>query len=97
MRLDDVARNFLYTLMSVRITTEDAPRDTIRIDGDLRAADVVTLLDVCGEKGPRLLLDLSGLQHADDVGIQLLKMLRDDGALLHGARPYVAMLLGHSK
>jgi hypothetical protein len=47
----------------------------------------------CREAGRPLTLELSGLLHADELGLCLLRSLRDSGASLTGASPFVELLL----
>ncbi len=79
--------------MPLRITTEEPPRQTIRVDGNLTLTNLQTLAAVCDSAGTNVVIELGGLLTADEAAVNLLKQLRSKGAILHGARPYVSMLL----
>ena len=79
--------------MTLRISTERSAVAAIRLAGRLEGADVIALQRSCGEIPELLSVDLSEVDFADDGGIEALKQLRQRGATLHGARPYLALLL----
>lgn len=60
-----------------------------RLDGD--AAEV--LLDACVGIAPGAIIDLAEVSYADDAGLMALGELRARGAVLHGSRPYLTLLL----
>ena len=80
--------------MALRITVStDRGRAGIRLEGRLEAAGVPDLRESCHSAGVPLRLDLSGLQSADDVGIDALQSLRAEGVEFRGVSPYIAQLL----
>ena len=66
---------------------------TIKADGRLMSEDAAELMRVCEGCDVPVVIDLSDLTFADDEGAMVLKKLRAGGAMLVGARPYVAMVL----
>ena len=80
--------------MTIRISTEaEGTVTTIRIEGQLTSSSVPDVRAACGSATPQLRLDLSGLRSADSDGIRALNALREAGAKLHGASPYINRLL----
>jgi anti-anti-sigma regulatory factor len=65
----------------------------VRVMGRLGGAGVEELSRACREAGAPLRLDLSGLLHADEVGLALLRSLRDSGAELTSVSPFIQLLL----
>ena len=80
--------------MSLRITrTSDAHETVLQIDGHLRSKNVAELTkEHWSVKGP-LVLELSNLQSADTVGVDVLLELISMGAQTRGASPYIELLL----
>ena len=60
-----------------------------RLAGD--AVDVLT--GACAGIAVGVTIDLSEVSYADDAGVRALEELRARGAVLHGPRPYLALLL----
>jgi hypothetical protein len=60
----------------------------------LSGEEVPELRRVCEEFGGRVVLDLGDLQPADRQGVSAMQELRELGASLIGASPYVEHLLG---
>ena len=60
-----------------------------RLDGD--AAEV--LRDACVGIAAGAIIDLAEVSYADDAGLRALAALRARGAVLHGSRPYLTLLL----
>jgi len=65
----------------------------VRVEGRLEGDGVETLSTECREAGGALELDLSALLTADDVGLALLRSLRDAGTTLTGASPFLRLLI----
>ncbi len=80
--------------MLLRIAEERLGEATVvHVSGRLGGDGVDELARACrGADGP-LRLDLSELLHADEVGVSLLRSLRDAGAELVGVSPFIALLL----
>ena len=81
--------------MPFRIS-EECPADTPatyrlagRLDGD--AAEV--LRHACEGITAGAIIDLAEVSYADDAGLRALGELRARGAVLHGSRPYLTLLL----
>ena len=66
---------------------------TFRLAGRLAGDAVEVLMDACVDIGAGAIIDLSDVFYADDAGVRTLGALRARGAVLHGARPYLALLL----
>ena len=80
--------------MVFRITvTEKEAMASVRVEGRLEASGVADLRDACCRRGGPVRLDLSGLQSADEVGLNALCTLRAEGHEFHGATPYFEQLL----
>jgi len=65
----------------------------IRVDGRLRTDGVAELERVMQAADRPVVLDLSNLTSADDIGLATLRRLRAEGSRLVGASPYVGLLL----
>lgn len=57
------------------------------------SGDTAELMRVCEGCDIPVVIDLSDMTFADDEGAEILKKLRAGGAMLVGARPYLAMVL----
>ncbi len=80
--------------MLLRITEERLGQVTVmHVMGRLAGEGVEELNRTCQMSGMPLRLDLAGLLHADEVGLSLLRSLRDSGAELTGASPFLELLL----
>ena len=83
--------------MTLKITrTEPGPPPVLRLDGRLTGDEVAELHRVVDEVGGHVILDLAGLQFADRPGLSALLELKEHGATLTRASPYLAILLGDS-
>ena len=84
--------------MLLKIEEERLGMSTVvHVAGRLAGAGVDELSRVCRAASGRLRLELSALQHADEVGLALLRSLRDSGAELAGVSPFIQLLLGGSR
>jgi ABC-type transporter Mla MlaB component len=80
--------------MSIRITRiSDAHETVLRIDGQLRSADVAELAKEYRSVDGTLVLELSNLQSADPAGVEVLLELVSMGVQMRGASPYIELLL----
>ena len=85
-------RAFSLTLC---ISCADSDVNTIvRIEGRLCSETAEELLRTCREARLPIVLDLSFLQSADEAGIHALTSLRESGARLEGADPYIRLRIG---
>ena len=66
---------------------------TFRLAGRLAGDAVEVLIDACVDIAAGVIIDLSEVSYADDAGVRTLGELRCRGAVLHGPRPYLALLL----
>lgn len=81
--------------VTVKISSlEESTGRVVHIDGWLAAGDVAALEDAVGDcvRGTRL--ELADLRSADAAGIVALRGLEARGARLHGAAPFLRLLLG---
>jgi hypothetical protein len=65
----------------------------VRVAGRLVGEGVAELGRVCAASSRPLLIDLTELLQADDLGLALLRSLRESGAGLTGVSPFVELLL----
>ena len=80
--------------MLLRIDEERLGEVTVmHVMGRLREGTVEELGRACREARGPIRLELSGLLHADEIGIRLLRSLRDSGTELTGASPFVQLLI----
>jgi hypothetical protein len=74
--------------------THESDRYVIRLAGRLGGAQVPDLSLACrNAAGGQLFLDLSDLLNADAIGIETLRRLRREGAILIGASQYIRLKL----
>ena len=80
--------------MQIRITcARTGETTTITIEGRLGIAEASELLKKCSSIDEHIRLQLSGLRSIDNAGVLALQLLRDEGAELVDASPYVERLL----
>ena len=66
---------------------------TYRLAGRLAGDAVEVLVDACVGIAPGTIIGLAEVSYADDAGLRALWELRARGAVLHGSRPYLTLLL----
>lgn len=82
----------------LRISRENlAGVAVVRVEGRLYGEGADELERECRDVGGSLRLDLTALLTADEVGLALLRSLRDSGAVFVGASPFIQLLLEGSK
>lgn len=64
-----------------------------RLAGRLAGDAVEVLVDTCVGIAAGAIIDLAEVSYADDAGLRALGELRARGAVLHGSRPYLTLLL----
>jgi len=80
--------------MVLRVHEEHLREVTVmHVAGRLEGEVVDELGAACRAAGGSIRLDLTGLLHADEVGLGLLRSLRASGAELTGVSPFVEILL----
>ena len=80
--------------MSVHITcTWDSGVRVLHLEGWLEGDNVGELERVARGAAEPLRLDLTGLRSTDTAGLEALRALRAQGAVLVGASPYLRLLL----
>lgn len=85
------------TGMSIRITRmSDAGGTVLQVDGQLCSENVAELSREQQSVEGSLVLELSNLQSADPVGVDVLLELISLGAQVRGASPYIELLLKES-
>jgi anti-anti-sigma regulatory factor len=70
---------------------------TIRIAGRLGRVEADELRRLCANPRHTLRLDLTDLLSADAAGLETLATLRDRGAALVGASPYITLRLQQTR
>jgi hypothetical protein len=81
--------------VTIRITSLDKSDGRIvRVDGWLAACDVAALEETIGDRARGTRLELADLRSADAAGVIALRGFEARGALLHGAAPFLRLLLG---
>jgi anti-anti-sigma regulatory factor len=80
--------------MTLRITsTGPRSRVVLTLDGRLTVDEVAELRRAVDEVRGKVILDLTGLQFADRLGVSVLRELKARGAKFTGASPYMRLLL----
>jgi hypothetical protein len=80
--------------MAIRITKSVQEHQIVlKVDGWLKADDVEELSRACQSVQQAMALDLSELQSADHDGVRTLRELVSLGVEVHGASPYIELLL----
>ena len=80
--------------MLLRITEERLGDVTVvHVAGRLVSEGAGELNRICMASPHPLRIDLSGLLQADELGLALLHSLRESGAELAGASPFISLLL----
>ena len=80
--------------MLLRIAEERLGDTTVvHVAGRLVGAGVEELRRTCQTASGPVRLDLSGLLEADEVGLSLLRALRESGVELTGTSPFIDLLL----
>jgi hypothetical protein len=81
--------------VTVRISfAAEGHERVVRIDGWLVASDVAALDEAVGSQPRGTRLELADLRSADAAGIGALRGLAARGATLHGAAPFLRLLIG---
>jgi ABC-type transporter Mla MlaB component len=81
--------------MTLRIGPDDDLKGgAVRLVGRLTREEVPELERVIGLARRPLRIDVRHLMSADREGLAVLKRLRDEGAVLEGASPYLRLALG---
>jgi anti-anti-sigma regulatory factor len=65
----------------------------VHVAGRLVGEHVEEMCRVCAASPRPLRIDLAGLLQLDDLGLALLRSLRDSGAVLEGGSPFIQLLL----
>ena len=85
----------MHLHVTVRITSfEKGHGRVVRVDGWLAAADVAALEEAVGEGVRGTTIELADLRSADARGVAALRGLAARGARLHGAAPFLRLLIG---
>jgi len=82
--------------MTVHITSAELDGETvIRVDGWLESeGEAAELVRVVGLSNGQVVLDLKELQTANEVGIETLRALAEQGVRLSRVSDYIKLLLG---
>ena len=80
--------------MDIRIDhIHSGSASVVHIAGRLSGTAVAELKKICNSIEGPFVLDLSSLLFADSVGISTLRSIVDRGAHIHGASPFIELLL----
>lgn len=83
-----------YRIMDIRIDFISNQSNTVvRIAGRLAGNAVAELERACDSIEKPYVVDLSSLLFADEKGINAIRKIADKGAQVHGASPFVQILL----
>jgi anti-anti-sigma regulatory factor len=83
--------------MTLKITLSGpGPAPVLTLDGRLTGHEVAELHRAVAEAGGRVVLDLTGLQFADRLGVTALRELKAHGVSYTGASPYIGHLIGEA-
>lgn len=81
--------------MTFRVTNISSKGETIlRLEGSLDAEGVKYLKEAIREAAGNVLLDVSGLQSANEESVLVLRSSAAKGVKLVGASPYILQMLG---
>lgn len=84
--------------MSIRIDYIRSSTETVvNIAGRLSGDAVAQLKTVCDTIEANFIIDLSSLKFADQKGIDIIRAIRDEGARIRGASPFIELLIENSK
>ena len=80
--------------MDIRIDCiSDGSETVVRIAGRFAGTAVAQLKKACDPIEEPFVMDLSDLLFADDKGIDAIRAIADKGVQVHGASPFVQLLL----
>ena len=80
--------------MEIRIDiTSEGFETVVRVAGRLSGITVAQLRKACDPIEGAFVLDLSNLLFADDAGIDTIRTLRENGAEIRRASPFIQLLL----
>ena len=83
--------------MEIRIdVTFEGPETVVCIAGRLSGVSVAQLKKACDPIEGAFALDLSNLLFADEKGIDAIRAIADKGGQIHGASPFVQLLLDNA-
>jgi hypothetical protein len=83
--------------MDIRIDIiSDGSETVVRIAGRLAGTAVAEVEEACDPIEDPFVIDLSNLLFADDEGINAIRAMTEEGALVHGASPFVQLLLDNA-
>jgi hypothetical protein len=75
---------------------DDAPGGGVRLVGRLTGEELPELERVIALGRRPMRIDVTHLMSADSDGLAALKRLREEGAVLEGASPYLRLALGNT-
>ena len=84
--------------MDIRIDLiKKGPETVVGIAGRLAGNAVAELENACDQIQGSFVIDLSNLLFTDDEGINAIRTLADRGVWIHGASPFIQLLLDNGQ
>jgi anti-anti-sigma regulatory factor len=83
--------------MTIRIDVNcEGPEDVVYLAGRLTGDAAKQLRDTCDAIDETFVLDLSKLLFADDAGIEVIRVISEQGTQIRGASPFIQLLTNES-
>ena len=80
--------------MEIRIDIEsEGPEVVVQVAGRLTGPAIAQLSEACEPLEGHYVLELSRLKFADDVGAEVIRTLRERGAVIRGASSFIKLLI----
>ena len=84
----------MFEVMTIRIdTVSEGSNVVLHVAGRLTALEIEQLVDVCDSMEGLFVLDISKLKFLDDAGAEVIRTLREKGAIIRGASPFIKLLI----
>ena len=84
-------------IMELRIDiTTDETETMVHVAGRLASNAAAQLEKACDPMENSFVVDISNLLFADDEGINALRTIADKGSQIHGASPFIQLLLDNA-
>ena len=84
----------MLEVMTIRIDIVSEGSDVVlHVAGRLTAPEIEQLVDVCDSMEGLFVLDISKLKFLDDAGTEVIRTLREKGAIIRGASSFIKLLI----